>query len=77
MAEQRPEQETPEAKRREAREAETRPAGLIAMIPNQVLPEEGKRHLWAARREFLLAVRSLANASVGMLESVTKGRRRA
>lgn len=80
MAEQSTEQGRPgepEAGRKETQSPKTQPAGLIAMIPNQVLPEESKRHLWAARREFLLAMRSLTDAALGRLESLARARRKA
>lgn len=49
--------------RRQVRES-TPSAGLIALLPDWIVPEEGKRHLWQARREALLAARSLVAAAL-------------
>lgn len=71
--------------RAEAREAARRarerrpglppPGGLIALIPDSILPPESKQHLWIARREMLLAGRSLVRAAVYRLQDSLRMRR--
>lgn len=51
------------------------PSGLVALIPDSILPPEGKRHLWKARRETLLAGRSLVRAGVQQLRNRLRSRR--
>jgi hypothetical protein len=36
--------------------------GLLGLVPDSILPPESKQHLWNARRETLLAGRSLVRA---------------
>jgi hypothetical protein len=38
--------------------------GLADLLPDWLLPPEGKQHVRAARRELLLAVRSMLDACI-------------
>ncbi len=55
-------------RRRERAGGPKREPGLIGLIPDSILPPEGKEHLWKARREALLAGRSLVRSAVYRLQ---------
>ena len=57
------------------REREYRVTGLADLLPDWVLPPEGKQHVRNARKELLLAARSMLDAAIERQERGTVVRR--
>ena len=57
------------------RERVYRITGLADLLPDWVLPPEGKQHVRNARREGLLAVRSMLDACIERIDRGTTVRR--
>ncbi len=57
------------------RTREYRVTGLADLLPDWILPPEGKQHVRNARKEMLLAVRSVLDAAIERQERGTAIRR--
>lgn len=73
------EPETPPTSRRaeeRRREREWRFTGLADLVPDWILPPEGKQHVRNARKELLLAVRSMLDQAIEYQERGGRPHRR-
>jgi hypothetical protein len=59
----------------EARQRASRITGLADLLPDWILPPEGKQHIRNARKEMLMAARSLLDAAIERQEQGPAPRR--
>ena len=59
----------------ETRHRQYRVSGLADLLPDWILPPEGKQHIRNARKEVLLAARSVLDAAIERQESGPAPRR--
>jgi len=52
-----------------------RVSGLADLLPDWILPPEGKQHIRNARKEMLLAARSVLDAAIACQEAAPPARR--
>lgn len=65
----------PARERREREWREFRITGLADLVPDWILPPEGKQHIRNARKELLLAVRSMLDQAIEAQERGIRVRR--
>jgi hypothetical protein len=71
----RPSEGEPRAEERAQEERVYRITGLADLLPDWILPPEGKQHVRNARREMLMAARSMLDACIDRMEHGTTVRR--